>query len=145
MILRCLLLCKWDTQEEIVLNTSSERVCTLILYFYISHRFGACGEAHRAVQCVGWEWVFMFTTGATQHPSSFPCHNFGSHSTLACSPTELPRIQQCYRMNLELLFVRSCCFITAVRLMSNLFFARKFIFFFSFCKMGSGKGMEGGS
>lgn len=78
-------------------------------------------------------------------PQFLSLSNFGSHSTLACSPTELPRIQQCYRMNRELLFVRSCCFITAVRLMSNLFFAWKFIFFFSFCKMGSGKGMEGGS
>lgn len=122
-----------------------------VLWFYIftfPTGLVLAGKHTEMCNVLGWEWVFVLTTRATQHHHSHLSHIVGSHSTFACSPTEPPWTQQFYRTNPEFpfLFVRSCCFITAVWLMSNLALAQKDLWLFSFCKIGSRSGMsEGGS
>lgn len=106
------------------------------IFFNFLTGFMLVGKHLELCTVVRWERFFMLTNRAARQHHFHLSHAFGSPSALSCSPTEPPRIQLCYRRNLESLIpsVRSCCLITAVWLMSNLFLAQNgfglFFFFF---------------
>lgn len=107
------------------------------IFFNFLTGFMLVGKHLELCTVVRWERFFMLTNRAARQHHFHLSHAFGSPSALSCSPTEPPRIQLCYRRNLESLIpsVRSCCLITAVWLMSNLFLAQNgfglFFFFFT--------------